>query len=74
VTDGEGGSLEEAQLDALITKLRQDRARATTAAIDSLPAEARVHSRERPHVFVLSLRIQRGKRAMAPLPLSSVPT
>ena len=41
VTDGEGGSLEEAQLDALITKLRQDRARATTAAIDALPPEAR---------------------------------
>ena len=41
VTDGEGGSLEEAQLDALITKLRQDRARATTAAMDALPPEAR---------------------------------
>jgi hypothetical protein len=41
VTDGEEGSIEEAQLDAIITKLRQDKTRATNATVDALPPEVR---------------------------------
>ena len=41
MTDGEEGGIEEAQLDAIITKLRQDKTRATNIAVDALPPEVR---------------------------------